>query len=88
MDVQMPVMGGFEATSTIREREKCTGGHQIVIAVTAHAMKGDREQCLAGGMDNYLSKPIRPQDLDEILEKYFAIRTKSAIAIEAQEFSQ
>jgi PAS domain S-box-containing protein len=88
MDVQMPVMDGFEATSTIREREKGTGGHQIVIAVTAHAMKGDREQCLAGGMDNYLSKPIRPQDLDEILEKYFALRTRSAIAIEAQEFSQ
>jgi CheY-like chemotaxis protein len=88
MDVQMPVMGGFEATSTIREREKGTGGHQIVIAVTAHAMKGDREQCLAGGMDNYLSKPIRPHDLDEILEKYFTLRSKSAIAIEAQEFNQ
>jgi two-component system sensor histidine kinase/response regulator len=82
MDVQMPVMDGFQATSTIREREKSIGGHQIVIAVTAHAMKGDRDQCLAGGMDNYLSKPIRPQELDDILDKYLALRTKPAIAVE------
>ena len=54
-----------------------------MIAVTAHAMKGDREQCLAGGMDDYLSKPIRPQELDEVLEKYLALRTKSANAVEA-----
>ena len=82
MDVQMPVMDGFQATSTIREREKSIGGHQIVIAVTAHAMKGDRDQCLAGGMDNYLSKPIRPRELDDILDKYLALRTKSMIAVE------
>jgi CheY-like chemotaxis protein len=82
MDVQMPEMDGFQATSIIREREKGTGGHQIVIAVTAHAMKGDRDQCLAGGMDNYLSKPIRPRELDDILDKYLALRTKSMIAVE------
>jgi len=82
MDVQMPVMDGFQATSTIREREKSIGGHQIVIAVTAHAMKGDRDQCLAGGMDYYLSKPIRPQELDDVLDKYLVLRAKSVIAIE------
>jgi CheY-like chemotaxis protein len=83
MDVQMPEMDGLEATSTLREKEKTTGHHQIVIAVTAHAMKGDRERCLANGMDNYLSKPIQPQELDEVLEEYLALRTQSASAIEA-----
>jgi len=87
MDIQMPEMDGFETTSAIREREKSTGCHQIVIAVTAHAMKGDREKCLASGMDDYLSKPIRPQELDEALEKYIALRTKSGNAIEALEHS-
>jgi two-component system sensor histidine kinase/response regulator len=82
MDVQMPEMDGLEATSGIREREKGTGRHQIVIAVTAHAMKGDREQCLASGMDDYLSKPIRPQDLDEILEKYLVLRATLAKSFE------
>jgi PAS domain S-box-containing protein len=75
MDVQMPEMDGFEATSAIREREKHTGAHIPIIALTAHAMKGDMERCLAAGMDGYLSKPIRPQDLDEILETYLARRT-------------
>ena len=70
----MPEMDGMEATAGIREGEKATGRHQIVIAVTAHAMKGDREKCLAKGMDDYLSKPIRPQELDEVLEKYLALR--------------
>jgi PAS domain S-box-containing protein len=78
MDVQMPEMDGVEATAGIREGEKGTGRHQIVIAVTAHAMKGDREKYLANGMDNYLSKPIRPQELDNVLEKYLALRKKAA----------
>jgi CheY-like chemotaxis protein len=47
-----------------------TGLHQIIVALTAHAMKGDHEKCLAGGMDGYLSKPIRPQELDEVLTRY------------------
>jgi CheY-like chemotaxis protein len=70
MDVQMPEMGGFEATAAIREREKETGVHIPVIAMTAHAMTGDRELCLAAGMDDYLSKPIRARTLLDLVEKY------------------
>ncbi len=69
MDVQMPEMDGFEATNAIRMREKSIGSHQTIIALTAHAMKGDREECLARGMDGYLTKPIRPQELDEVLAR-------------------
>jgi CheY-like chemotaxis protein len=57
-DVQMPVMGGFEATQAIREKERTTGRHLPIVAMTAHAMKGDRERCLDAGMDGYVSKPI------------------------------
>ena len=63
MDVQMPVMGGFEATALIREKEKVTCQHVPIVAMTAHAMKGDRELCVAAGMDAYVSKPIEEDDL-------------------------
>ena len=74
MDVQMPELNGLETTSAIREKEKGTGKHLHVVAMTAHAMKGDRERCLAAGMDGYLSKPIRAQELAEVLETCSASR--------------
>jgi CheY-like chemotaxis protein len=68
MDMQMPVMGGIEATAIIRAKEEQNGGHVPIIAVTAHAMDGDRERCIEAGMDGYVSKPIRAQQLDEAIE--------------------
>ncbi|HEY3382243.1 MAG TPA: two-component regulator propeller domain-containing protein [Vicinamibacterales bacterium] len=68
MDVQMPVMNGFEATQAIREWERTTGLHQPVIAMTAHAMKGDRERCLEAGMDGYVAKPIHANELFAAIE--------------------
>lgn len=68
MDVQMPEMDGFEATAAIRQKEKATGAHLPIVAMTAHAMKGDRERCLKAGMDGYVAKPIQPKDLFETIE--------------------
>jgi two-component system, sensor histidine kinase and response regulator len=70
MDVQMPEMGGFEATEKIRRSEQRAGTHIPIIAMTAHAMEGDRERCLAAGMDDYISKPIRAATLIDLVEKY------------------
>jgi signal transduction histidine kinase/DNA-binding response OmpR family regulator len=70
MDVHMPGVDGIDATTAIREKEKSTGLHQPIIAMTALAMKGDRERCLAAGMDGYLSKPIDLHQLDEVLTIY------------------
>jgi signal transduction histidine kinase/CheY-like chemotaxis protein len=68
MDVQMPGMDGFEATAAIRAKEMLAGGHIPIIALTAHALKGDKEQCIAAGMDSYLSKPIRAIELVSTIE--------------------
>jgi CheY-like chemotaxis protein len=70
MDVQMPTMGGFEATAHIRQHEQTTGDHIPIIAVTAHTQPGDRERCLAAGMDEYLPKPVTLETLRPVLEPY------------------
>jgi signal transduction histidine kinase/CheY-like chemotaxis protein len=69
MDVQMPEMDGFEATAAIRGHERETGNHIPIIAMTAHAMPGDRERCIAAGMDSYIAKPLKVGELIELLEK-------------------
>lgn len=69
MDIQMPEMDGFEATSAIRNKEG-DGKHMTIIAMTAHAMKGDRERCLEAGMDDYISKPIDPEELLRVIRKW------------------
>jgi CheY-like chemotaxis protein len=70
MDVQMPVMSGLEATEEIRRSERGSGRHIPIVAMTAHAMNGDREACLASGMDGYLSKPIRLKELLAALDRF------------------
>ena len=72
MDVQMPEMGGIEATAAIRQHERTAGGHVPIVAMTAHAMSGDREHCLRAGMDGYLSKPVRADELIDTVERHAA----------------
>ena len=69
MDVQMPVMNGLDASLAIREREKATGAHVPIVALTAHAMQSDKDECLASGVDDYLSKPIRGDELLSVIER-------------------
>ena len=69
MDVQMPEMDGFEATAAIREREQESGGHIPLLAITAHAMRGDRERCLQAGFDGYVSKPVQFKELFDTIDR-------------------
>ncbi len=78
MDVQMPEMDGFDATRRIRESEQTTGFHTPIAAMTAHAMAGDRERCLAAGMDDYISKPLQKAELLELLERVSSGRPRAA----------
>jgi CheY-like chemotaxis protein len=88
MDMQMPEMDGFEATAAVRKRESQTGLHTPIVALTAHAMKGDRERCLEAGMDGYLTKPLRATELDEILDKYIAHRMRGLPHQEPEKISK
>jgi CheY-like chemotaxis protein len=72
MDVQMPVMDGVETTAAIRKLEQATGWHIPIVAMTAHAMAGDRQRFLSLGMDGYVSKPINSRDLFDAIENVFA----------------
>jgi signal transduction histidine kinase/DNA-binding response OmpR family regulator len=82
MDIQMPGMDGLEATLAIREKERRTGGHIPIVAMTANAMKGDQERCLAAGMDGYVSKPIRTAELFSVIERLLT-NNGSALTTEA-----
>ena len=81
MDVQMPEMSGLEATALIREKENHTGRHIPIIAMTAHAMAGDRERCLGAGMDNYLSKPVASSALLEVVAHYGRKSVPAPVAV-------
>lgn len=82
MDVQMPVLNGLEATRKIRQLENGSGTHTPIVAMTAHAMKGDRRECLLAGMDDYLSKPVRKEELQETLSKLSGLQPPSPHVID------
>ena len=84
MDVQMPELDGFETTAAIREKEKRTGGHVPIVAVTAHAMKGDAERCLAAGMDAYLTKPLAARELAAVIASLGRTGSPSVMPADAE----
>ncbi len=73
MDIPMPGMEGFEATAAIREAEKITGKHIPIVAMTAHALKGDQDRCIVASMDGYVSKPTRSMELFALMERLLAL---------------
>ncbi|MGE5632027.1 MAG: ATP-binding protein [Caulobacteraceae bacterium] len=89
MDIQMPVIDGFEATKRIREWEKGTGKHTFIVAVTAFALQGDREKCINSGMDDYISKPISAKELQFALDKFLScgFEAKSEVKEERSKLS-
>ena len=81
MDLQMPEMDGFEATAAIRAREREAAGPRVpIVALTAHAMQGDRQRCMDADMDGYVSKPIKPVELFEVIDRVMAA-SSPALAI-------
>ena len=76
MDCQMPELDGFQTTSAIRKNELLTGNHIPIVAMTAHAMEGDRERCIAEGMDDYISKPVNPQHLQALLTRWLKLENR------------
>jgi two-component system, sensor histidine kinase and response regulator len=86
MDVQMPEMDGFEATQRIREQEQSTSRHIPIVAMTAHAMKDDRQRCLDAGMDGYISKPIHSKELCLLLSSFTPEETPAELETHSAEF--
>jgi CheY-like chemotaxis protein len=82
MDVQMPEMDGLEATAAIREREKVRGGSVAILALTAYAMNGDAERCLAAGMNGYVSKPVRPEELFHEINRLLGARNRESAELD------
>jgi CheY-like chemotaxis protein len=85
MDIQMPRMDGFQATQLIRQKEKGSGKHIPIIAMTAHAMKGDRERCLKMGMDDYISKPLNTNQLTQTIARVMNPNPSSPLSNELRE---
>jgi CheY-like chemotaxis protein len=81
MDVQMPEMDGLQATAAIRKGEMKSGRHIPIIAMTAHAMAGDKERCLEAGMDDYVTKPIRPEQLGDVLKRYSLVTSTEKVLL-------
>ena len=81
MDVQMPIMDGFETTAAILAREEEPGGHVPIIGLTAHAMTGDRERCLEAGMDGYVPKPIQPDELFAAIGELAGVSTAADVPV-------
>jgi len=82
MDCQMPVVDGYQATKTLREQEKLTDQRLPIIALTANAMVGDREKCIQSGMDDYLSKPIKPDKLMALIQKWVGVKPSQAVVMQ------